>query len=85
MPIRRLSGKRISCYEELLVSCTDDFAQKHLILSEEKRRQLINVCNHELGDKKECFVHVTRRSKLYHSIYQSCDNMVGIKQDCSRF
>ena len=75
MPIRRLSGKRITCYEDLLVSCTDDFAQKHLILNQEKRSQLINVCNYELGDKRECYVHVTKRSKLYHTVYNACQNI----------
>ena len=35
------------------------------------RRRLLDLCNYELGDKQECYVHVTLRDGLNAAIYHA--------------
>ena len=51
-------------YKKLIDRCTDEFASKHLALNYQMRRRLLNLCNYELGDKQECYVHVTLQDDL---------------------
>ena len=39
------------------------------------RRRLLDLCNYELGDKQECYVHVTFRGDLYAAIYHACEGL----------
>ena len=66
-----ISTPYLYCRKELICRCKDEFPSKNLVLNYEMRRRLLDLCNYELGDKQECYVHVTLRDGLNAAIYHA--------------
>ena len=66
-----VNGIKISV--PMMICCRDEFASKHLVLNDPIRRRLLDLCNYELGDKQECYEHVTLRNDVYATIYNSSE------------
>ena len=51
--------------QELIDRYKNELATKYLVLYYQMRRRLLGLCNYELRDKQECYVHVTLWGDLY--------------------
>ena len=74
VPIRDpRTNRRFEFYSDLVEACTEDFASKHLIPHQRKRKKLYAICDYELGRYTEAFIHIkTGSSYTYKALYDAC-------------